>query len=1236
MIKPDMRLTRKLSFILLLALLSNGMVKSQAPANPGLEIARNQFHAKQVIPPSPEASELGKYGNIPISLFTGTPNISIPLLELKGNFLFLPVSLSYNSSGFKPEDIAPWTGLGWSLNAGGVITRSVLGDPDMADNYFRPLSPIRPIPSDEYLKQLYYDSVRNRYLETQGDIYYYNFMGHSGRFMIRTDGTIVEKEKNYFTVTCSTSPTVSSNWTFTITDEKGFIYEFTDIERTLITPVDDEPNAPPMTSREFYSTWYLSKVTAPNGLEELIFEYWSPAYAQSTYGGALTNNSVTFTKSRVVCDPDGDWPFDPLSSNMYYFHHPATGIYKKFIKKITLKKNIVTIGYIDFESDLNARVDLGDADFDGERMLKKVKLYNTTNSVNTLVQEFVLGYAYFGISQSEAPGFYRRLMLKSVREMSTDSTLTPNKPPYTFHYNAEASTMPGRFTSGLDHWGYYNGAANTYGSSPNLIPTVAVTGMDWVTGNQGLDANREPNMTYAKYTVLERIDYPTGGYTTFDYEGNAAIYGGPSVLSIGGLRIKEMVDYSFANKAATVKRYEYLKEDGSSSGIIATLPNYWSTMHWADQRGICVCDNPFVRETWNATISASSTFGLGTIQGSHIGYSRVTEYQTDLATGKPLGKTAYAYDFQNSNEVDYHIGNGELLKQQIFDNGDKLLNEVTNTYTYEDFDSYRGIVRKLLGFTETSDATTLYRKITGTDTFYLYGSPVACEDPPSGYGALMINVAQNYFVENYMTQQRKKLSMQVSKVYDGFTKQYVSYTKNFTYGNADHNYPTLIEETDSKSDKVFTSIKYVADYATSCSPSAQSGSMAAAIIDLKSKNMMGLPVEKLQYRDNISGTNRRYINGEIIQYKIGLPEKIYYLQASPMPTSVTASTASCTTTQSIDNNYRLAATMSYDSYMNLTEESKTDDAVTTYLWGYNNRYPVAKVSGKTLSECLATGISQSALTTASSESAIRTELNKLRTLSEALVSTYTYQPMVGMISAKDARGQLITYEYDALNRLVNIKDSNEIVKNFRYNYGLGTAPDTSIKSLYYNAALEQTYTKAGCSLPQYGETIVYKVPYGKYAAISQVDADNLGAADLAANGQLYANLAGSCGWKNAALNQTVYKATCTYEQGPPVGINYNVPFGKYFSLISQADADARATAEVTALGQAYANENDICSCMNEGKKYINGTCETGTKINAGSSYENGQWVCSYYYLWSDSSTSGYYYAYQSEPCPIDP
>lgn len=76
-----------------------------------------------LIPPSPNAAALGKYGIVPVSLQTGIPNISIPITEAIGRELKVPVTLNYHNNGFKPSEEASWVGLGWSLDAGGVITR---------------------------------------------------------------------------------------------------------------------------------------------------------------------------------------------------------------------------------------------------------------------------------------------------------------------------------------------------------------------------------------------------------------------------------------------------------------------------------------------------------------------------------------------------------------------------------------------------------------------------------------------------------------------------------------------------------------------------------------------------------------------------------------------------------------------------------------------------------------------------------------------------------------------------------------------------------------------------------------------------------------------------------------------------------------------------------------------------------------------------------------------------------
>lgn len=83
------------------------------------------------IPNSPEAAAFIEYGNNTVSMFTGTPDISVPIHVLKSRKLSLPVSLTY-SPGVKVDQIATEVGLGWNLNAGGTITRNVVG---MTDNY---------------------------------------------------------------------------------------------------------------------------------------------------------------------------------------------------------------------------------------------------------------------------------------------------------------------------------------------------------------------------------------------------------------------------------------------------------------------------------------------------------------------------------------------------------------------------------------------------------------------------------------------------------------------------------------------------------------------------------------------------------------------------------------------------------------------------------------------------------------------------------------------------------------------------------------------------------------------------------------------------------------------------------------------------------------------------------------------------------------------------------------------
>lgn len=95
-------------------------VTEQVQNKSTLDPSGQRIYQKAIIPPSPNAAALGKFGSMPVSLHTGTPNISIPLYTLRGRELAVPISLDYHASGIKLEEVASNVGLGWSLSAGGA------------------------------------------------------------------------------------------------------------------------------------------------------------------------------------------------------------------------------------------------------------------------------------------------------------------------------------------------------------------------------------------------------------------------------------------------------------------------------------------------------------------------------------------------------------------------------------------------------------------------------------------------------------------------------------------------------------------------------------------------------------------------------------------------------------------------------------------------------------------------------------------------------------------------------------------------------------------------------------------------------------------------------------------------------------------------------------------------------------------------------------------------------------
>src|SRR5688572_5624468 len=116
-----------LQLLIWLSISTNGVLQAQN---------NNSNQLPRLIPPSPNSVAMQRYGDIPVGLYTGTPNISIPLFEAKSGDISVPISISYHASGIKVADEASRVGLGWVLNAGGVISRNIVGADDFVYTAF--------------------------------------------------------------------------------------------------------------------------------------------------------------------------------------------------------------------------------------------------------------------------------------------------------------------------------------------------------------------------------------------------------------------------------------------------------------------------------------------------------------------------------------------------------------------------------------------------------------------------------------------------------------------------------------------------------------------------------------------------------------------------------------------------------------------------------------------------------------------------------------------------------------------------------------------------------------------------------------------------------------------------------------------------------------------------------------------------------------------------------------------
>lgn len=138
---------------------------------------------------------------------------------------------------------------------------------------------------------------------------------------------------------------------------------------------------------------------------------------------------------------------------------------------------------------------------------------------------------------------------------------------------------------------------------------------------------------------------------------------------------------------------------------------------------------------------------------------------------------------------------------------------------------------------------------------------------------------------------------------------------------------------------------------------------------------------------------------------------------------------------------------SYSANGNPLEVVDQSGMHTVYLWGYNDRYLIAEIKNATdsiVSAAVSSIFGMSITNLANANAPNTTHLKSLHTyaaLGNAMITTWTYKPLVGVTSQTDPSGMTTYYDYDGLGRLKEVyryegnvvSASNKHILN-QYNY----------------------------------------------------------------------------------------------------------------------------------------------------------------------------------------------------------
>ncbi|MEO1519047.1 MAG: DUF6443 domain-containing protein, partial [Bacteroidota bacterium] len=461
-----------------------------------------------VMPPSPSAAGLAKYTDFPISYTSGTPQISVPIYTLSGRGIQVPISLSYHSGGVKVDELSSCVGLNWSLNAGGSVSRTVMGKADERPDGFLQRGGQVPHPINVNTDFTALEEFAEGRWDGQPDVFNFNVGGYSGKFVFDSAGVvrlmpIQDVQISYELCNTCASPLTGSIISFTIKTPDGMVYTLgstSAVEYSQTSSYNPSGGNLSCNTRTYdlpvATAWYLKTIYNPKTNDQVTFNYeakrvtYDLSYSESfkvPSSRLLGSNCSSADRTRCVTNKSDDG--------------------------VILQSIVSSYGQVSFVND-GVRTDIGQLTGSKSR-LREIHIKGQTGGVlkkYKLVQSFI---SSSGSTPSDKPHSRVRMYLDEVEEYGSDDAFVNE---YTFGYH-QRDQLPPRLSFAQDHWGYYNGKTGNQQFTPFYGGGTLLDHLrDYFSFFQ--PADRLVSETEAQYGMLIDFGYPTGGSARFEYGSN--------------------------------------------------------------------------------------------------------------------------------------------------------------------------------------------------------------------------------------------------------------------------------------------------------------------------------------------------------------------------------------------------------------------------------------------------------------------------------------------------------------------------------------------------------------------------------------------------------------------------------------------------------------------------------------------------------------------------------------------